>query len=495
MRLPVLLCLAAALGAQPYDDTPSVTRHQAVIGGKPLRYVARTGFLSLRDETNEVKGRIFYVSYTVEQPAGGAPRPVTFAWNGGPGAASSLLHLGGLGPKRVKALDEYQTPPPPFALVDNEDTWLTTTDLVMVDPIGTGYSYATRPEYTKMFWSVQGDIDSIAEFIRLYLTRYELTNAPVFIAGESYGTLRAAGLADTMTERRIPLDGVILISSILDFRTSRFAPGNDLPYILILPSFTAAAFAHKKLPAELQPDLGEALRQAESWAETQYAAALFKGDRITAAERQAVASQYARLSGLDAAFVEQNNLRVGMEQFALRLLSDRKQVVGHYDTRKTGKAPAQPQQYDPRLDPSLSADGTGDLIAGYLRRELGFQTDARYAGPFGGGWPTPTTPRGDWMSVRWDWGSGEVERVSALKRAMVRAPSLRVFVAAGYYDLATPYFAADYVVGHAGLDAARRGNIAVHRYHGGHAVYMDKSVRQQFSRDILRFLGEGKVAP
>jgi carboxypeptidase C (cathepsin A) len=469
----------------------AVAHRQIVAGGKVLQYTARAGFLSLRDETGEARARVFYVSYALDRNGDRSARPLTFAWNGGPGSPASLLHLGALGPRRAKTMDEYATGPPPYELVDNESTWLDKTDLVLVDPVGTGYSYPTKPEFGKQFWSVQGDIDSIAEFIRLYLTRYEIRNAPLFIAGESYGTLRAAGLSEALQGRGIALDGVILLSPVLNFLLNNFTPGNDLPYVLSLPSYTAAAFVHKKLTADLLSDLQQTLRQAETWAESQYATALMKGDQLTSKERTQVTADLARYTGLAPSFIEKNNLRVSMEQFARQLLDDQKRVVGHYDTRLSGKSGSPAEPYDPRVDPSLSSNGISNLIVPYLRSELGFKSDAFYAGPFGGRWPAPTSFRGDWMTMRWDWGSGPagyVERAEALKRAMQKDRALHVFVASGYYDIATPYFSAQYTFNHMALDARLKDNVLIKRYDGGHAMYMDKGTRIQMKKDVSEFI-------
>jgi len=488
LSLPALL-LAASLNAA---EDEAVSRHQISVAGKPLHYTVRADFMPLYSSARELKARIFYVAYTLDRAAESKPRPVTFAWNGGPGSPAALLHLGALGPRRVKLPDEYATPPPPYQLADNESTWLDMTDLVLVDPVGTGYSFAVKPEFNKEFWSVQGDIDSIGEFIRIYLTRFDARDAPVFIVGESYGTLRAAGLAETMVNRGIPLNGVILISSILNFQLTASRPGNDLPYALLLPSFTATAFAHKKLPAEMQSNFEETVKKAEAWAETEYMQALMKGDRLTEQERKSVAARMARYIGIDADVLEKNNLRISRDQFAKLLLADQKKSVAHYDTRMSGPLVASEGPYDPRKDPSLTSDGTSTAIVSYLRSELGFKTDAMYAGPFGGGYPSPTSFRGDWMSMRWDYqlgpGGGYIDRTDSLRRAMQENSAIRVFIASGYFDLATPHFATDYTLSHMGLDPKLRRNIVVTRYRGGHAVYLDKEIRPRFKQDIAAFI-------
>jgi len=468
------------------DDAPVVTRHQVMVHGKPMPYTARAGFLSLVNEARELKARIFYVSYTLDRTSEAAPRPLTFAWNGGPGSNAGTLHLAFLGPRRAKTMDEYSTPPPPYQLVDNEDTWLSFTDLVFVDPVGTGYSYPAKPEYLKEFWNVTGDIDSIGEFIRIYEAHYETGDAPLFIAGESYGTLRAAGLAKVLADRRIPLSGIILISMGNILRG--FGTNEDLAPALIIPSYTATAFYHKKLPADLQTDLQATLTQAERWAETEYAVSLVKGDRLTQNERDTVIQQLARFTGLEPAFIAKTNLRISIDQFARQLLKDRGLELGHYGANLTSKLPSSNAPYDLWSDPSLVTNGTSALIVPYLRSELGFKSDVRYAGPWGGGWPSPTSPRGDWTGGRWDFGASRGNVAPDLVDAMRRSTTLRVFVAHGYYDLVTPYFAAEYAISHMGLDPSLRRNVVMKNYAGGHSMYTEKPTLVEMSRDIGEFI-------
>jgi|SRR5579872_6169813 len=485
-----IVAMAAAL-AQPNrpstgmdlpDETPVVTHHEIKLENKTLKYTARAGYLSLYDDFREMKARIFYVSYTLDQA--NSTRPLTFAWNGGPGSPASTVHLALMGPRRAKTMDEYKSAPPPYELVDNQDTWLAFTDLVLIDPVGTGYSYATKPEYLKDFWNVSGDIDSIGESIRLYLAHYSAGDAPMFIAGESYGTTRAAGLAKILADRRIPLSGVILISA---GNLAGRGGADEVSYALILPSFTASAFFHKKLAPDLQGDLQSTLRKAESWAETEYLTALVKGDRLTAQERENVAAQLARFTGLDPAFVARTGLRISTDQFARELLRDQNLEVGHYGAHLTWKIANPAAPYDLWSDPSLFSNGTSGLIVPYLRSELGFSADARYAGPWGGGWPSPASPRADWTGQRWNMQTGG--NVAAdLADAMRRNPTLRVFVAHGYYDLVTPYFAGEYAVSHMRLDPALRRNVILQVYPGGHSMYCEKPVLHQMFLDIGEFI-------
>jgi len=259
---------------------PVTTRHEVVVGGKEISYSATAGQLPIMNDVGETEAQIFFIAYTVDGPVPGSRRPLLFVFNGGPGASSVWLHLGIVGPRRVQMLADGNMPPPPFRLVDNEFTWLDKADLVFIDPVGTGYSRAAKPELTKKFATVQGDIDSVARFIRLYLTRYDRWSSPLFLVGESYGTFRAAGLSEYLVEHGIALNGIILVSSIMNLMTTSFDHGNDLPYVLFLPSYAATAWYHKKLAPELQADLDKTLVAVELWSATDYLTALGKGDRV-----------------------------------------------------------------------------------------------------------------------------------------------------------------------------------------------------------------------
>src|SRR5262245_44921731 len=270
----------------PADEPPVVTKHSITAGGRALNYTVTTGYMPIKNaQTGETDARIFYMAYTLDGAPDKARRPLMFSFNGGPGSASVWLHLGALGPRRVKMTDEGWLPAPPYELEDNQSTWLGETDLVFIDPVGTGYSRATNPQNASRFFSLQGDLDSVAEFIRMYLGRNERWNSPLFLAGESYGTTRASGLSNVLFEKGVVLNGIILLSTVMNFQTIRFAEGNDLTYPLIFPSYTATAWYHKRLPSDLQSkSLRDVLKQSEDFAAGEYTVALTKGDRMTAAE-------------------------------------------------------------------------------------------------------------------------------------------------------------------------------------------------------------------
>src|SRR5829696_7524909 len=285
------------------DGPPSVTRHEMRVGSRTLRYTVTTGVMPLRSAAGETEARIFYMAYTLDGAGPAAQRPLMFSFNGGPGSSSVWLHLGALGPRRVQMLEDGAMPAPPFRLVDNEHTWLDFTDLVFIDPVGTGYSRAARPDLASRYFGLQGDIQSVGEFIRLYLVKNGRWTSPLFLVGESYGTTRASGLSGYLVERGIAFNGVMLISTIMNFQTARFARGNDLPYILFLPTYTATAWYHKKLLPDLQQNLRRTLDEVERWAATDYTVALAKGNRLTQAERQEVIERLARYTGLGKEYI------------------------------------------------------------------------------------------------------------------------------------------------------------------------------------------------
>jgi len=463
------------------DEPPVVTHHEIRVGGKTLKYTATTGMLPLRDAKGEAEAHIFFMAYTLDGAGDMARRPLMFSFNGGPGAASVWLHLGALGPKRVVMQPDGQMPAPPFHLVDNEYTWLDQTDLVFIDPVGTGYSRATKPELNKKFWNLRGDIESVGEFIRMYLTRYERWTSPLFLVGESYGTTRAAGLAGYLVERGIAFNGIILVSSILNFETADFAKGNDLPYILFLPTYTATAWYHHKLAPDLQTDLPKTLKEVEAWAETGYAEALAKGDRLSAAERESTIEKLARYTGLAPRYIDNSDLRVPIFRFTKELLRDQKRSVGRIDSRFKGMDESAATDV-PDFDPSIAAirPPYTTTFNNYVRGELGYKTDLEYY-LLGGGITSP-----------WEWGPssrpGFPDTSDDLRSAFAKNPYMKLFVASGFFDLATPYFATQYTLAHMGLDPSLRGNIRTGEYEAGHMVYIESKSLAKLKREVGEFV-------
>src|SRR5580765_2638594 len=352
------------------------TKHMVKVGGQEIKYTATAGTILLKLEDGTPKASVFYVAYTRDDVSDTAKRPVTFTFNGGPGAASIWLHLGALGPRRVEMGDAGALLAPPYKLVDNEYSLLDVTDLVFIDPVTTGYSRAVPGEPDKQFHGVEEDIHSVGDFIRLYATRNRRWTSPKFLAGESYGTTRAAGLSGYLQQRYgMYLNGIILISSILNFQTAEFDTGNDLPYILYLPTYTAIAWYHKKLPADLQGDLQKAVQESRNFAAHEYADALMVGDGLPAARRMEIAQKLSRLMGLSGEYLERSNLRIEIQRFDKELLRDQRRTVGRLDGRFTGidedAAGARPE-----YDPSLAAI-VGPYTAtfhDYVRGELKFES-------------------------------------------------------------------------------------------------------------------------
>jgi carboxypeptidase C (cathepsin A) len=462
------------------------TRHQITVEGRKISYTARAGKLPIQDnEAGDVHAHMFFVSYTVDRDAHRYPRPITFLWNGGPGSSSSLVHLLGFGPRRVRHAAEP---------VDNQGTWLEFTDLVFVDPIGTGYSRPVKAEYGKEFYQTQGDAESVAEFIRVYRNRFEAWDAPLFLGGESFGVRRAAGVAYVLQRRGITVDGVILISLALPLGEL----SQEMRTALMIPTYTAAAFVNRKLEPEMLEDIEDTLQKAEEWAETEYAPALARRADLNDSERKNVISQLARFIGLDASLVNTEALSVGMSQFAVQLLRDENRVIGRYDSRLTGPLDPMEKQYNPLNDPSLKNIIDGISVLRYLKNELRYECDLPYQGPFGGGYPSPEKPRGDWMSVKWDWKAEERGRASKeegaekagtriqpLHAAMKANPDLKVFMASGYFDLVCSFAANAYVADH--LEPELRRNVITRAYAGGHAIYTEESAQLEMKRDVAEF--------
>lgn len=472
-------------GRKEEEEKPIVTHHEIHLRGALLKYTATVGMMPLANDQGEVEAHIFYVAYTLDNPPSSkdeSRRPLTFTFNGGPGSSSVWLHMGAIGPRKVKLLADGSMPRPPFELEDNQDTWLDQTDLVFIDPVGTGYSRPTKPEYGKKFWSVKGDVESVGEFIRLYLTRNQRWTSPLFLAGESYGTTRAAGLSGYLIEHGIALNGIVLISTVLNFGTLEFTRGNDLPYILYLPSYTATAWYHKKLPSDLQQqDLTKILPELERWASHDYTLALAKGDQLAGAERQAVLDQLSRYTGLSKTYIDQSNLRVTQWGFSKELLRDQHRTVGRLDSRLEG-IDESGVSAAPDYDPSEAATRPPftSVFNQYIRSELGYKSDKPYY-ILGGG-----------FSYRqWDWGSagqGFPNVAPDLRAAFVRNPYMKLFVAEGYDDLATPFYAVDYTLSHLGLDPALRGNITTGQYYAGHMVYIESKSLAKLKSDVAGFM-------
>jgi carboxypeptidase C (cathepsin A) len=458
----------------------SVTQHKLKAGDLTIKYTAAAGCLQVQDEAGKPRVDVFYVAYDKKSSGDTSKRPVTFVFNGGPGASSVFLHLGALGPKRVPFDDEGTVLPAETRLVANDYTWLNFTDLVFIDPVGTGYSRAAPGVDAKQFYSVEEDVKLAGEFIRLYITRRERWLSPKFIAGESYGATRAAALAGYLQNTvNMNMNGLVLISPALNFQTIRFSTGNDLPCFLYLPSYTAAAWYHKKLSFDLQKDFLTSLKDAENWARNDYVLALEKGSEVSKTDTYKIYDKLAYYTGLSINYLKSTDMRVSPLRFVKELLRSDRRTVGILDSRVTGidsDAAGEYSEFDPAL--FMTTGPYAAAINDYLRGELKFETDSPY----------------EVLNLKvnreWNWGSaaqGYVNVSDRLREAMSKNRNLKVFIACGYFDLATPYYAAEYTVNHLGLDPILRNNIILEHYQSGHQLYTRIESLKKLTKDAAGF--------
>jgi carboxypeptidase C (cathepsin A) len=391
------------------------------------------------------------------------------------------MHMGAVGPKKALLNDDGSLPPAPFRLVDNENSILDITDLVFIDPVSTGFSRPAPGEDPKQFHGVEGDLASVGDFIRLWTTRNERWSSPKFLAGESYGTTRAAGLSDYLLQNYgMYLNGITLVSSILNFGTADFDRGNDLPYITFLPSYTAVAWYHKKLPPDLQADRDKAVQEARRFAATDYTLALMKGDKISPDERTHIAQQLARFTGLSVDYVERANLRIHMQRFAKELLRDEHRTVGRYDGRMEGEdydAAGETPEYDPSY--SVVLGPFAGVFNDYVRSDLKWESDLPYEILTGKVQP-------------WNYAPFEnryINMAERLRQAITQNPDLHVMVCNGFYDMATPFFATEYTFNHMGLDSKLTGNVSLTYYEGGHMFYTNKPAAAELRKNLVDFYG------
>lgn len=476
-------------------DNLVVTQHKVRVGGKEIKYTVTAGTMVLKEEPSDrekewegekARAQVFFVAYTKDDNSAKSSekasslhkRPLTFSFNGGPGSSSVWLHLGVLGPRRVVLTDEGELPPPPFRLTDNEYSLLDETDLVFIDPVSTGYSRAADGQKPKEWHEFRKDIQSVGDFIRLYTTRYNRWLSPKFLIGESYGTTRAAGLSGYLQERHgLYLNGLMLISAVLDFTTIEFNTNNELPFILFLPGYAATAWYHKK--AGVGQRLEEFLEEAEAFARGDYASALMKGDLLPVEERMQIVQDLARFTGLSTGFIERTNLRIIDQHFFKELLRDSGRTVGRLDSRFLGLdrlGVTETAEYDPLLTNVM-----GPYTAGFydlIRAELKFDSDLPYEILSEKVWP-------------WSYSTFENQYLNVaetMRKAMTYNPHLKVFVANGYYDLGTPYFATEYTFNHLGLNKSLHKNVSMEYYEAGHMMYIHLPSLKKMKADLAKFI-------
>jgi len=470
----------------PAKEESAVTEHSIKIAGQTVPYRATAGTILLKNDKDENEALIYYTAYTRSDVKDLSQRPLAFLYNGGPGSSSIWLHMGSFGPKRVLTVNADVTPPAPYNLEDNPDCLLDRTDLVFVDPVGTGFSKAVGKAQDKDFWGIDQDARSLAQFVQTYVTRNNRWNSPKFLIGESYGTFRNAALANLLQSRHgIYLNGVVMISSVFDLGTLAFPPGVDLAYILYLPSYAATAWYHKVLKD--RPDNLEAfLDEARKFAKTEYADALLKGDTLTDAEKAAIAKKLERFTGLNEDYILKSNLRVTLRTFRQELQRSRGLTTGRLDARFSGPTYdliASAADYDPQ-----STAITGAFTAAfnmYVREDLKFGHDRDYhvSANFG--------------DNRWDWrhetgvpiffqGTPNVMRDFA--NALIVNPRLQVELEDGYYDLATPFFEAEYATEHLGLPEHLQKNIHHKYYEAGHMMYLRQEDLNKLKSNVAAFI-------
>ncbi len=480
-------------GVQPVlKDDIVETKHAITINGEEIKYTVTAGTIVLKEEAEKEgeqagvaegekpKAAVFFIAYTRDDVEDKTTRPLTFSFNGGPGSSSVWLHLGVLGPRRV-LMDEIGNPlPPPYRLVDNEYSLLDVTDLVFIDPVSTGYSRAVPGEKPKQFHGFKKDIESVGDFIRLYATRYKRWTSPKFLIGESYGTTRAAGLSGYMQDRHgMYLNGIMLVSSVLNFQTLAFNVGNDLPYVLFLPTYTATAWYHKQLPEELQASLRATLDEVEAFALGEYLPALMRGGALSTDERQQIVEKLAHYTGLSEDYVDRADMRIEIIRFTKELLRHERRTVGRLDSRFKGidrDAVGEHWEYDPSMA-NIMGPYTATLND-YVRAELGFESDLPYEILTGRVRP-------------WSYAEHENQYVNVaetLRKAISVNPYLKVFVANGYFDLATPYFATEYTFNQMGLDPSLHENIRMSYYQAGHMMYIHLPSLAQMKDDLAAFI-------
>ena len=482
---------AGAAAAKPSSEGPpkeesSVTDHTIKLGAQMIPYKATAGTILLKDDKDEPIASIFYVAYIRSDVKDTSQRPLAFLYNGGPGSASAPLHMGAFGPKRILTSDAEATPPAPYQLVDNANCLLDASDLIFIDPVGTGYSRAVGQATGKSFWGVDEDAKSLAQFITTYVNRNNRWNSPKFLIGESYGTFRDAVLVDDLQNNdNMYFNGVVMISMVLDFETISFNPGEDLSYVLYLPSYAAAAWYHKTL-ADRPADLDAFLAEARQFASSEYAPALAMGSALPAAQRADVVHKLARFTGLSEDYISNANLRVNLFQFMTELQRSKGLTTGRLDARFTGPIFDRLEEYA-QYDPLETATSGAFAAAfnSYVREDLQYNKDQSYE------------MLSDHVNESWDWNHKVPENFSArgspnaeadLVDALFTNTHLQVEVENGKFDLGTPFFATEYTMDHLNLPPNLQKNIHLQYYDAGHMMYLHEDDLTKLKNNIAAFI-------
>jgi carboxypeptidase C (cathepsin A) len=464
----------------------STTKHSVKIDGALVNVTAHAGTMQLRDEENKPIALFGFIAYAKDGIADLSRRPIVFAYNGGPGSSSVWLHMGALGPKRVAVNDPGFTPAAPYRVEDNNFSLLDVADLVMVDPVGTGLSVPVGEKKFADFWGVDQDIRSISLFIRQYLVENKRLNSPKYLLGESYGTFRSAGIMDYLQERGIAMNGVILVSTTLDMNSLSSPLSNDLSFLYYFPTYAATAWYHDKIPNK-PAGLAEFLEQARAFTRDEYAPALFKGDQLGSAEREAVAGKLASFSGLTDAYWLRADLRVQQAEFCQELLRGEGLTVGRLDSRFKGinqDLLSQFTEYDPQssaISPAFTA-----AFLNYLYNDLKINPKLNYC-----------MDAYERKEFKWDWAHEgnmfwnaqlTINTGMDLARAMSRNPQLKVLILNGYYDIATPFYGVEYTINHLDLRKQIKNNIIMKYYEAGHMMYTHPPSLEKFKKDVAEFI-------
>lgn len=464
----------------------STTKQSVKIDGKTIQLTAKAGTMQLRDENNEPIALFGFTSYTKD--GANSKRPIVFAYNGGPGSSSFWLHMGVLGPKRIVVKDPEFTPAAPYEIVNNNWSILDVADLVMIDPVGTGLSIPIGKAEFKDFWGVDADIRSISLFITQYLKNNGRFNSPKYLLGESYGTFRNAGVMDKLLSQGIAMNGVIMVSAVFDLRTLIFPPNDDIPYIVHFPTYAATAWYHDKI-ANKPTKLEDFIQEVRVFTENEYVPALFKGDQISATDKQDIAEKLAAYTGLTADYWRKANLRVTNSEFFAEFLRAESRIVGRLDSRFTGinmDGISQTGDHDPQSSAISPAYISGFLD--YFHGELGVDPYLNYS-----------ITAGRRKGFKWDWrhvgniGWGTQSAINTgidMARAMTRDPNMKVLILNGYYDIATVFYGVEHSINHLNLPPAIKDNIIMKYYEAGHMMYTHQPSLEQFKTDVAGFILE-----
>src|SRR4051812_33264626 len=461
----------------PNEEKVSSTSHIAHIDGKEIKYTATVGTIPIRLDNNNVQARMFFVAYT-KDGEDAKTRPISFLYNGGPGAATIWLHMGSFAPKHVQMADEGFQPAPPFRLEDNENSLIDVSDMVFIDAVSTGYSRTAPGVGSEQFHGQEGDIRAFGEFINTWLSTYNRWASPKYLIGESYGTIRSAGLSAELQQRHgIDLNGIVLVSSLLTYQTLSPAPDNDVAWASNLETFSADAWYHKKLPPDLQAQtIKQVVDQSRAFAFGEYMTALTRGNTLSDVDRTATANKLARFTGLSTQFILNANLRVSAERFRKELLRDKRLAIGRLDGRFTSldlDAAGEREEFD--ISNSALQGPYTAMFQDYVKNELKWDTDLHY--------PTSGNVR------PWTYDQNRyMDMTEPLRSAMTHNPFLKVFVAIGYYDMATIMGGAEFNFTHLAYEKQVVDRVSYGYYEAGHMIYIRPSEHKKLKTDIAHFI-------